>query len=132
MDALLNAAIDHIWPKIGDMQTLTTPDDATGKNFHISSVGPNSVGITTEGGSSLMIQRIAFIEAIRYLVLNGHSKTNPCEIRSHQHAENSGPLCAATRAVNGNTRVINYIVPILVAVGILGCRGARPNTAWLA
>jgi hypothetical protein len=103
-----------------------------GRAFHIRSITTNEVQITTEAGSPLTIQRAAFLEAIRYLVLHGHDRTNPCEIRSNQHAENAGPLCIVTRSVNSNTRVINYIVPILTAVGILDLSGARPNTTWLA
>lgn len=132
MEALLNIAIDHIWPRIADQQELTTPDAAVGKSFSIRGVNQDGVNITTEAGSLLTIQRAAFIEAIRYLVLNNHFSANPCEIRSNQHVENSGPLCTATRRVNSNTRVINYIVPILVAVGILGVNRTRPNSTWLA
>lgn len=131
MDGLLNAAIDHVWPQIANLRGLTTPDAAVGRPFFIRSVTSTEVQITTEAGSPLTIQRAAFLAAIRYLVVNGHDSTNPCDIRSNQHAENSGPLCTATRRVNSNTRVINYIVPILTAVGILGFIGTRPNKTWL-
>lgn len=131
MNALLNAAIDHIWGQIARLKHLVTPDNAVGRTYTIIDVNPNAVVIKTEAGSQLTIQRAAFIETLRYLIENRHVATCPCEIRSNQLAEQSGPLCAATRAANGNTRVINYIVPILTAVEILECSGSRPNTTWL-
>jgi hypothetical protein len=33
MDRLFNAAIDHIWPKIPELQELTTPDAAVWQGF---------------------------------------------------------------------------------------------------
>lgn len=132
MDALLNTSLRHVWSRIESLTGLETPDDAVGRGFTITSVSQDAVGITTEAGSPITIQRAAFLEALRYLAAHGHDTANPCEIRSNQLAQESGPLCAATRAVNGNTRVINYIVPILVAVGLLGVSGIRPNTTWLA
>jgi hypothetical protein len=132
MDALLNASLSHVWPTIGSLTRLETPDDAVGRGFKIANFGQEAVRIETEAGSPITIQRVAFLEALRYLLKHGHDTEHPCEIRSNQVAEQAGPLCAATREVNGNTRVINYIVPILVEVGLLGVSGTRPNTTWLA
>jgi hypothetical protein len=131
MNALLDTAIDHIWGQIATLRDLVTPDNAVGRTYTITGVNPGAVIIETEAGSPLTIQRAAFIETLRYLVENRHVASHPCEIRSNQLSEQSGPLCRATRAVNGNTRVINYIVPILTAVGILECSGKRPNSTWL-
>lgn len=131
MYALLNAAIEHIWSQIAGLDGLTTPDDRAARAFTITAVSQGAVEIATEAGSPLAIRRAAFVETLHYLVANHHVDSNPCEIRSSQLSELSGPLCAATRAVNGNTRVINYIVPILEAVGILGSSGVRRNTTWL-
>ena len=132
MERLLNAAIDHVWSHISTLDGLTTPDTSVGRSFQIQDVTPDEIHIATEAGSPLTLKRAAFLEAIRYLVTNGHDSRHPCEIRSNQLAENSGPLCTTTRRVNNNTRVINYVVPILAAVGILGISGSRPNTTWLA
>lgn len=131
MDALLNTSLLYVWEGIEPLTGLKTPDNAVGRGFTITNVSQNAVSIETEAGSPITIQRTAFLEALRYLAAHGHDTANPCEIRSNQLAQESGPLCAATRAANGNTRVINYIVPILVAVGLLGVSGTRPNTTWL-
>lgn len=132
MNALLNTAFDHAWGQIATLNGLETPDDAVGRSFTITTVNPDSVKIATAADSPLTIQRAAFIETLRYLDTHQHNESNPCEIRSNQVAADAGPLCRAARAANNNTRVINYIVPILVAVGLLGLSGKRPNSTWLA
>lgn len=132
MDALLNMVVDHFWPQIGKLTGLKTPDDVAGKYFTIKKISQNTVEIATEAGSSITIRREAMLEALRYLINHNHNVSNSCEIHSNQIAEQSGPLCRATRGVNSNTRVINYIVPILAAVGILAVSGTRPNSTWLA
>ncbi|WP_143129089.1 hypothetical protein [Variovorax sp. PDC80] len=131
MNALLNAALSHIWPRIQSLSDMKTPDDSLGRDFTIDDVGHDAVRIATAAGSLITIQRAAFMAALRYLVENGHGASSPCEIRSNQVAEESGPLCLIARAANSNTRVINYIVPILARLGILGVGGTRPNTTWL-
>lgn len=131
MNALLNAVIENIWGQIGDLNELFTPDNAARRLFRVIAVNENTVRIETEGGSLITIHRGAFFEALRYLLENNHTQENPCEIRSSQTAEEAGPLCVTTRMVNSNVRVINYIVPILAAVGVLGVSGRRPNTTWL-
>ena len=132
MNALLNAALSSIWGRIINLTNLRTPDNAVGRNYTIRSVTQDFVEIQTEDGSTLRIQRAAFIETMRYLIANQHTENNTCEIRSNQDREQAGPLCRAARDVNGGTRVINYIVPILAAFEILRVDGNRPNTTWLA
>lgn len=131
MKAVIRSAILHIWPSIGPLTDLVTPDDEAGRRFTIENRSEDLVIIRTEQGSSIKVNRAAFEEALLYLVENKHGNSNPCEIRSSQIFDKAGPLCRATRALNGGTRVISYIVPVLVSVGLLGVSGTRPNTVWL-
>ncbi|WP_141243330.1 hypothetical protein [Bordetella genomosp. 1] len=131
MDALLNNSLLHVWPRIEGLTDLRTPDDAVGRAFTVEAVDRDAVEIATAGGSPIIIRRTAFLAVLRYLVAHGHGASNACEIRSNQTAEHSGPLCMAAREANGNTRVVNYVVPILAALGILGVDGTQPNATWL-
>ena len=131
MKSVINSAILHIWPSIAALTGLKTPDDEVGRSFAIANHSENFVVICTEEGSKIKINREAFAEALLYLIEYKHGSSNPCEIRSSQILDKAGPLCKATRTLNGGTRVISYIVPILVSVGFLGVSGVRPNAVWL-
>ena len=133
MEPKFNAkeVINDIWQRIIVGTELMTPDNLAGRSFSITAVGPESVSIRTQAGSPLVIRKESFVEALDYLLNNNHWQENPCNISSNQSASRSGPLCLATRNVNGNTRVINYIVPVLVSLGFLGVCGRRPNKTWL-
>jgi hypothetical protein len=131
MNSLINAALAQIWSDIATLKHLQTPDIQKGKVFTVISVVPESVTISSEAGSSITLRKAAFMETLRYLIVNGHNADNPCVIGSNQNADDAGPLCVASRSANGNTRVISYIVPILAALGILGVSGDRPNKTWL-
>jgi hypothetical protein len=131
MDESINVALSNAWDKIANLKNLKTPDNSVGRSYTINSVTSTTVEIKTNGNSTLTIQRTAFIETLRYLVDNQHTITNPCKIGSNQKEDKAGPLCRAARAVNSGMRVINYTVPILTALEILGMNGKRPNTTWL-
>lgn len=132
MEVLINFALSTVWSQICEPRKLNTPDSSAGSSFSVVSSDQSSVSIITKGGSPMRIQRKAFFEALRYLVMHQHNKTSPCEIRSNQRAEEAGPLCQATRAANSGTRVINYIVPMLATTGLVSVRSSRPNAVWLA
>lgn len=132
MDVLINTALSAVWSHIGAQRELRTPDALAGKSFSVVESSQASIKILTEKGSPLLIQREAFFQALRYLLANQHIPDNPCEIRSNQIAESAGPLCRVTREVNSGTRVINYIVPLLAATGLVAVRSSQPNAVWLA
>jgi len=131
MNALAQAAISGIWEQATQPQELSTPDNLAGRLFHVISANETSITIETQGGSPITITRDAFIATVSHLARNGHGMTNPCEIRSHQHVVEAGPLCRAAREHNHGTRVINYIVPILESVGLVSVSRDRPNRVWL-
>ena len=131
MEALIITALDAVWSQICEPRKLSTPDASTGRSFSVVNSDQSSVSISTEGGSAMRIQREAFLAALRYLASHQHNQNNPCEIRSNQLAEEAGPLCQATRAVNSGTRVINYIIPMLAITGLVEVRSSRPNAVWL-
>lgn len=131
MDNIIGAAIDSIWARAAEPRQLFTPDDSVAKSFGIAASTENTITITTEGGSNLVLERAAFHATLRYLILNRHSEENPCEIRSNDVYERAGPLCQASRDTNSRTRVINYIAPILADVGFVRINGNRPNSVWL-
>jgi hypothetical protein len=132
MDVLINTALNSVWPQICEPRKLSTPDSSSGEPFSVVSSNLSSVSICTKRGSLICIQREAFLEALRYLATHQHNQHSPCEIRTKQLAKDAGPLCQATRAVNSGTRVISYIVPMLVTTGLVSVRSSRPNAVWLA
>ena len=131
MQNLINTALNAVWPQICAPRELRTPDASAGRIFTLVKFDQTSVDITTEGGSSLRIQREAFFEALRYLTENQHGESFPCEIRFDQRGEKAGSLCHATSAVNSGTLVITYIVPMLETNGFDAFSSCRPNAVWL-
>lgn len=131
MNSILNAALDEIWDQIETLVDLRTPDNTNGKPFRIASTHSTVVNIETARGAAISIQRDAFLATLRYLIENHHIESNRCEIRSSNDINLAGPLCRASRSANNNVRVINYIAPILAAIGFLRIDGNQPNTTWI-
>jgi len=109
---------------------FNTPDNTLSVPFSIAAITANEIHITLGSGNPLTISRLAFIATNDFLQNNGHNINNPVRISSSNGENVSGPLCSATKAVNGGTRCINYIVPILTQIGAVEYSGNRPNTCW--
>jgi hypothetical protein len=101
-------------------------------SLKILAIHQDDIKIKTNGGTTLTIKKIAFLKALKYLIVNGHfDKTKHCEIRSNQVYESAGPLCKVVRAPNG-TMTITYILPILKFFGFVELANVnRLNSTWL-
>lgn len=131
MRNIASKALAQVWSDIHEGMEFKTPDDRAGKLFSVQSVDEDSILVLTEKGmTEVRLGRAAFLEAIYYLLKHNHDEYSPCEIRSNNDSAKAGPLCLATRNVNNNVRVINYIAPILAGVGLLEVDGKQPNTVW--
>ena len=112
-------------------QQFLTPDFSHEAPFTIEAVSPTSYSVATDLGSPLTIGRANIRSTYQYLLDNNVGPQNPLEIRSNNVRELAGPLCLAARL--GGPRVINYILPILADLGIVGLNGqTQPNTVWIA
>jgi hypothetical protein len=120
--------IDGVWTHLAVGQSYTTPDAIAGVPFTISRLAANSIQISPQG---VTVTREAFSDALHYLRANRHDQHNPCEIRSSDDPVLAGSLCSAARSRNANVRCINYVLPVLAALSIVGTGSARPNTAWV-
>lgn len=120
--------IEDVWSFMAIGQNFRTPDLQRGNNFHIANVEDNRIAIMPQNVS---IYRDAFKRAIHYLRAHEYYADNPCEIRSNNDSNLSGPLCKESREGNENVRCINYILPILRTCGIVEIDGRRPNKTWL-
>ena len=109
-----------------------TPDFTQGSIFTAEETGSNFYAIRTESGlSRLSIDLERVQAAYQFLLDNNVGPNNPIEIRSSDDPDTAGPLCRATR--QGPHRTINYILPILADMGVVGLNGqTQPNTVWLA
>ena len=129
---LINAALDNCWPFLQTGLQANTPDIVKGSQFSITAVNPQTVEITTSGGTPIPINRNAFLAALEYLVNNSHTTSaNPCQIGSN--FDNPSPLDSATRTGNqqGNLMVVSYLIPLLSLMNLVDIDGTRPNTTWL-
>lgn len=132
MNQLINAALDDRWNTLQADLVLVTPDKSTGSQFSIRSINNGAVEILTSGGTVISINRQAFVSALDYLARNQHVANKPCPIGSNKDIEQAGPLCVAARDANGtNVMIINYLLPLLSHMDLVGINGNRPNTTWL-
>jgi len=120
--------VSDLWKKLQVSQQFRTPDLYKGKDFKIEAKSDTQIKIQPQ---KIVVSREAFSAAIHYLRENNHYMKTPCEIRSSNSAELSGPLCKAARQNNNNVRCINYILPIFQKNVIVGVNPVRPNTTWL-
>ena len=123
--------IEGLWKHLSVDDELRTPDEQRGVFFRIDDIEANRMKIKTEGNSTVLIQKTAFVAALHHLRQNQHNSTNKCEIGSSSNPEDSGPLCGASREHNNGVRCINYILPILAFHGIVSIDGTRPNRTWV-
>jgi len=120
--------VDGVWLHLAVGQSYRTPDENAGVAFEISKVSAREIAISPQ---NILISRQAFSAALHYLCNNRHDAAHPCEIRSNNNPNLAGPLCREARSYNNNIRCINYIVPILAELEIVGIGSARPNTTWV-
>ncbi len=132
MDQLINAALESRWHAMEQGLNLSTPDKARGSPFSITAVNNDRIVIMTDGGNPINITRNAFIETLKYLLINQHTDQNPCQIGSNKDINQAGPLCRVARNANdSNIMIINYLLPILAHMKLVTTDGGRPNQTWL-
>lgn len=123
-----DVTIDGVWTHLAAGKEYSTPDGIAPARFSVSRLDASAIRIKPQG---IAIRREAFSAALHYLREYRHDQHNPCEIRSNNDPALAGPLCSAARMKNANVRCINYVLPILAALGIVSTGPARPNTAWI-
>jgi hypothetical protein len=127
---LLTAALSAFsWPSL-EGETLSTPSGTS--SFKIVAIGESSITIKTNQGTPIVIRKNAFLQAIKYLVINGHFDSKKhCEIRSNKDYKLAGPLCQFVREPN-ETMTITYILPILKFFGFVELANVNGlNSTWL-
>ena len=120
--------ISGVWARLIGGSSYQTPDSIKPANFQITDIRPDAIHIQPQ---NIDVLRISFVDALHYLRDNGNTILNPCKIDSNDDPNKSGLLCLAARLNNShNRRCINYILPILKSLGIVGINSSRPNTTW--
>jgi len=121
--------LDHLQAMEG--RVFRTPDRHKGADFVLKQVRHDRVVIETgRRPSDVPITLAAFTAAFEYLLHNGHDADHPIPIRSHNDPRQAGPLCRAAREKNSDIRCINYILPLMKAMGYVEVDGSRPNRCW--
>ena len=120
--------IDGVWLHLKQGQEFKTPDKIKSAAFSISLIDGNKIRIEPQG---IHISRKSFVASVHYLRIHNHYKDNPCRLDSNNDPALAGPLCMASREANHSVRCINYILPILKSLDIVGLKGDRPNSTWL-
>jgi len=120
--------IDGVWSCLRVNEAYVTPDAVRGVPFTITAVGTHAIQISPQ---SVSVTRSAFSAALHYLRANRHDHAHPCRIGSNKDPALAGPLCSEARAQNSNVMCINYILPILAALNIVGIGSNEPNTVWV-
>ena len=120
--------IDGVWQHIQTGQKFKTPDKLKNTSFSIEQKDENKIRIEPQG---IHISRKSFVASVHYLRTHNHYKDNPCRLDANNDPALAGPLCKTSREANHNVRCINYILPILKSLDIIGLNCDRPNSAWL-
>ena len=123
-----NPLIERAWDRLAVGQQYRTPDATVGVAFLITNLEADRIEIMPQ---NVTVTRAALGAAVHYLFTNNHYGSAPCQIRSNNDPEQSGPLCAASRIANNDVRCINYILPLLAAAAVVGINDQRPNSTWL-
>ena len=121
------------WLNLVEATVFKTPDYSKGREFSIGHITEDEIHVSLKNKPiAILIKRAAFGDVVHYLGMKSYDRSHPCKIGSNNNPALAGPLCHAARVVNGNTRCINYILPILASFGVVGIDGSRrPNTTWL-
>jgi hypothetical protein len=123
--------IDNTWALIQAGMFDFTPDETRASTFMVEDVNEDGVVVLANMNSRISIPRSAFVHAAQILIENNATQHNPLRIGSSNSTENSLELCLGTKAESNGTRVINYIAPILLRMGIVSIDHNRPNRIWL-
>lgn len=111
---------------------LLTPDRARSRQFTILRYQDNALYVRTQGGTEVRLPLHAFIRTLIHMHNSGSTAQHPSLIRSSNLEALPGGLCYVSRGVNGATRWITYVLPVLQYMGLVQINGDhRPNTSWL-
>lgn len=132
MTQLAVQTISRAWSRMGQLDRLRTPSQRS--EYIVEDVANDRVIILIAAKRHILL-RSSFEAALNYLHQNNHGIDNPCLIKSNNDPTLSGPLCRASRVTLTGAygpRNINYVVPILKALGLVDIRTSTPNAVWLA
>lgn len=132
MTQLVVQTISRAWSRMGQLGRLRTPSQRC--EYIVEDFADDRVMVLVASKRHVLL-RSAFEAALNYLHQNGHGIGNPCLIKSNNDPALSGPLCLASRVTLTGAfgpRNINYVVPILKALGLVDIRTSTPNSVWLA
>jgi hypothetical protein len=131
MTQLVVQTISRAWSRMGQLGRLRTPSQRC--EYIVEDFADDRVIVLVAAKRHVLL-RSAFEAALNYLHQNGHGIENPCLIKSNNDPALSGPLCLASRVTLTGAygpRNINYVVPILKALGLVDIRTSTPNSVWL-
>ena len=120
--------IDGVWKNLSAQQIFQTPDGARGISYTIATVDSSGINISPQ---NIRINKKAFSATIHYLKRKRHDRDHPIRIQSSNDPTMAGPLCTISRNKNNGVRCINYILPILNNLRIVGVDSRRPNKTWI-
>ena len=122
---LVDLALEKAWTAFPDTIELEYVGNNT--TFTINRIDDQTM-VVPRPSSSIRIPRHSLLAALDYLLQHGHTRGNPCEIRSDYNKP--GPLNVVTQA--GSRVTVMYVVPILRHMGLVEIDSTQPATTWLA
>lgn len=125
------AIVDSRWQALSPGMFDYTPDENRGSTFSVETVDDGGLVVLANMNTPVRIERAAFVAAVQVLLDSAATERMPIRVGSSNEADNSLDLCMGTKAVCNGVRVINYIVPLLLRMGVVGVGHQRPNTVWL-
>ena len=123
--------VDKNWDKLVVGLYDFTPDEVRASTFTVERIDQNEVTVLANLNSPISIPKSTFVYVVQVLQDRNSKERNPLRIGSSNDNVNSLELCLGAKAHCNGTRAINYIVPLLQRMGIVGIGHARPNTVWL-
>lgn len=112
---------------------LHTPDRRRARQFSILGYRADALYVQTQGGSEIRIPLQAFVRTLAHMHASEIVAPRPSVVGSSNQEPVLGGLCAISRGVNGETRWITYVLPVLQHLGWVHIDGEqRPNIAWMA
>lgn len=123
--------ISRAWSRMGELSRLRTPSQRS--EYIVEGFADDRVIVLVASKRHVLL-RSAFEAALNYLHQHSHGIESPCLIKSNNDPTLSGPLCRASRVTLSGaygTRNINYVLPILQALGVVDIRTSTPNAVWL-
>ncbi|EJL99986.1 hypothetical protein PMI23_04851 [Pseudomonas sp. GM24] len=123
--------ISRAWSRMGELSRLRTPSQRS--EYIVEGFADDRVIVLVASKRHVLL-RSAFEAALNYLHQHSHGIESPCLIKSNNDPALSGPLCRASRVTLSGAygpRNINYVLPILQALGVVDIRTSTPNAVWL-